>query len=40
MIREHQVTRPDIAVLFVTGYVGEGEGEDLVGYDLFESRSR
>jgi len=25
---------PDLGVLFVTGYVGEGEGEDLVGYDL------
>jgi signal transduction histidine kinase/ActR/RegA family two-component response regulator len=25
---------PDLAVLFVTGYVGEGEGEDLVGYEL------
>ena len=21
-------------MLFVTGYVGEGEGEDLIGYDL------
>ena len=26
--------RSDVAVLFVTGYVGEGEGDDLVGYDL------
>jgi signal transduction histidine kinase/ActR/RegA family two-component response regulator len=25
---------PELAVLFVTGYVGEGEGEDLVGYEL------
>ncbi|WP_300972831.1 response regulator [Sphingomonas sp. LHG3406-1] len=25
---------PDLAVLFVTGYVGEGEGEDLIGYEL------
>jgi len=25
---------PDLGVLFVTGYVGDGEGEDLVGYDL------
>jgi hypothetical protein len=24
----------DFAVLFVTGYVGEGETEDLVGYEL------
>ena len=24
----------DIAVLFVTGYVGEGESDDLVGYEL------
>ena len=34
MIREMKSRRGDIAVLFVTGYVGEGEGEDLVGYDL------
>jgi CheY-like chemotaxis protein len=25
---------PELAVLFVTGYVGEGEGEDLIGYEL------
>jgi len=34
MIREVKARRPDIAVLFVTGYVGEGEGDDLIGYDL------
>ncbi|MDV3258486.1 MAG: response regulator [Sphingomonas sp.] len=34
MVRELKSRRPDISVLFVTGYVGEGEGEDLVGYDL------
>ena len=34
LIRELKSRRHDIAVLFVTGYVGEGEGEDLVGYDL------
>jgi signal transduction histidine kinase/ActR/RegA family two-component response regulator len=34
LIRELKSRRPEIAVLFVTGYVGEGEGEDLVGYDL------
>ena len=34
MVRELKSRRPDVAVLFVTGYVGEGEGEDLVGYDL------
>lgn len=34
MIREMKARRDDIAVLFVTGYVGEGESEDLVGYDL------
>ena len=34
MVREMKSRRHDIAVLFVTGYVGEGEGEDLVGYDL------
>ena len=25
---------PDFAVLFVTGYVGEGESDDLIGYEL------
>ncbi|GLR47195.1 response regulator [Sphingomonas astaxanthinifaciens] len=25
---------PELAVLFVTGYVGEGEGEDLKGYEM------
>ena len=39
MVREMKSRRGDIAVLFVTGYVGEGEGEDLVGYDLLRSRS-
>jgi CheY-like chemotaxis protein len=34
MVRELKTRRHDIAVLFVTGYVGEGEGEDLIGYDL------
>ena len=34
LIRELKARRPEIAVLFVTGYVGEGEGEDLVGHDL------
>ena len=34
LIRELKSRRLDMAVLFVTGYVGEGEGEELVGYDL------
>ena len=34
MVRTIRSRRGDIAVLFVTGYVGEGESEDLVGYDL------
>ena len=34
LIRELRRRRPDIAVLFVTGYVGEGEGDDLVGSAL------
>jgi signal transduction histidine kinase/ActR/RegA family two-component response regulator len=34
MVRELKSRRGDIAVLFVTGYVGEGESGDLVGYDL------
>jgi signal transduction histidine kinase len=29
-----QSRRDDFAVLFVTGYVGEGESDDLVGYEL------
>jgi signal transduction histidine kinase len=33
LIRELKRRRPDLAVLFVTGYVGD-EGEDLVGNDL------
>ncbi len=34
LVREIKARRDDIAVLFVTGYVGEGEGDDLIGYDL------
>ena len=34
LIRNLKRRFPDLAVLFVTGYVGEGEGEDLVGYEL------
>jgi len=34
LIRELRARRPDIAVLFVTGYVGDGETDDLVGHDL------
>jgi len=34
MVRIIRARRGDIAVLFVTGYVGEGESDDLVGYDL------
>ena len=34
LVRMLRAQRPDIAVLFVTGYVGEGESEDLVGYEL------
>jgi len=34
LIRELRARRPDIAVLFVTGFAGDGEGEDLVGQDL------
>jgi signal transduction histidine kinase/CheY-like chemotaxis protein len=33
LVRELQRRRPDIATLFVTGYVGD-EGEDLVGHEL------
>ena len=35
LIRHLKETSPrDFAVLFVTGYVGEGETEDLRGYEL------
>ena len=35
LIRELRARRPDVAVLFVTGFVGDGEsGDDLVGHDL------
>ena len=34
LIRHLKAGREDFAVLFVTGYVGEGETDDLVGYEL------
>lgn len=34
LIRHLKSQREDFAVLFVTGYVGEGETDDLVGYEL------
>ncbi len=34
LIKVIRAERPDIAVLFVTGYVGEGESDDLAGYEL------
>ena len=34
LIRILKQQREDFAVLFVTGYVGEGESDDLVGYEL------
>jgi len=34
LIRELRARRPDIAVLFVTGFVGDEESNDLVGHDL------
>ncbi len=34
LIRELHARRPDIAVLFVTGFVGDGETDDLVGHEL------
>ena len=34
LIKNLRSERPEIAVLFVTGYVGEGEGEDLAGHEL------
>ncbi|HXH52084.1 MAG TPA: ATP-binding protein [Sphingomicrobium sp.] len=34
LIRNLKARHVDFAVLFVTGYVGEGESDDLVGYEL------
>jgi signal transduction histidine kinase len=34
LIRHLKQTHDDFAVLFVTGYVGEGETGDLIGYEL------
>ena len=34
LVRILKARKPHVAVLFVTGYVGEGESEDLVGYEL------
>jgi signal transduction histidine kinase len=34
LIRILKARKPEMAVLFVTGYVGEGESEDLIGYEL------
>ncbi|QIK95300.1 response regulator [Sphingomonas sp. HDW15A] len=34
LIKRLRSERPDIGVLFVTGYVGEGESEDLAGHEL------
>ena len=34
LIKHLKQTHDDFAVLFVTGYVGEGETGDLVGYEL------
>ena len=34
LIKVLKERRTDFAVLFVTGYVGEGESDDLIGYEL------
>ena len=34
LVRELRARRPDIAILFVTGFVGDGESDDLVGHEL------
>ena len=34
LVRELKSRRADTAILFVTGYVGDGETDDLVGYEL------
>jgi CheY-like chemotaxis protein len=34
LVRTLKRRHPDLGVLFVTGYVGEGEGEDLKGHEM------
>jgi CheY-like chemotaxis protein len=34
LVRNLKRRYPNLGVLFVTGYVGEGEGEDLKGHEL------
>ena len=34
LIRELRARRPDIAVLFVTGFVGDGDTDEMVGHEL------
>jgi CheY-like chemotaxis protein len=34
LIRHLKAKREDFAVLFVTGYVGDGESSDMVGHEL------
>ena len=34
LVRELRARRSDIAILFVTGFVGENESDDLVGHEL------
>ena len=34
LVRILKARKPEVAVLFVTGFVGEGESEDLIGYEL------
>jgi len=34
MVRELKSRHPQAAILFVTGYVGDGDSDDLVGYEL------
>ena len=34
LVKELKILQPDISVLFVTGYVGEGENDELVGQEI------
>jgi len=34
LVRRLKARRDDIAILFVTGYVGEGDSDDMVGHEL------
>ncbi|WP_255554551.1 response regulator [Sphingomicrobium clamense] len=34
LVRELKAIQPDLSILFVTGYVGEGDNDELVGHEI------